>query len=151
MKKNNKLLILIIIILVLILGFVIYTYYSDYKKAQENRAEKIISVHLESFPVGTVAKAGMEGEEKAVFKKGEEWMGISGDIKVNQTRTLSFKILNSEGKVIVENDKWEETIQKGQGNFGMCCIALPEEVGQYKIQLYLDDLPQQVLSFSVTE
>ena len=150
MKKNNKLLIIIIIILLLILGFVLYAYYSDYKKAQESTGERIISAHLEGFPVGSKIYEGMEGEEKTVFKKGE-WMGIVGKVRTNENREISFKIVDEDNNIVAEDVDWEKNIQTGEGDFGMCCFVVPEESGQYKVQLYLDDELQQSLNFSVAK
>jgi len=148
--KRNSLYIIIIIILLALLAFVIYAYFSDYQKAKENLADRIISAHLESFPVGTLVQEGMEGEEKTVFRKGE-WMGVSGRIKTNEGGDLVLKIYDLAGNLIQENEKWHKSLQAGQGDFGMCCIMVPNEVGQYEARLILNEEVLYSLNFSVTE
>ncbi|HOK20624.1 MAG TPA: hypothetical protein PLB74_00905 [Candidatus Paceibacterota bacterium] len=148
--RQKSFYLIIIIILVALLAFVIYAYVSDYQKAKENLADRVLSAHLESFPVGTAVKEGMKGTEKSVFKKGE-WMGVSGTIKTTEGGTLSLKIFDLNNNLVKEDPKWEETIQGGQGSFGMCCIVVPNEIGQYEARLLLNDNPIYSLTFSVTE
>ncbi|HOD96696.1 MAG: hypothetical protein WC579_00775 [Candidatus Paceibacterota bacterium] len=148
--KRNSFYIIVIIILVILLAFVIYAYLSDYQKAKENLADRIISAHLEGFPAGTSVKEGMQGEEKTVFRKGE-WMGVSGKIKTNEGGDLFLKIYDLAGNLIQENEKWHKSLQAGQGDFGMCCIVVPNEVGQYEARLILNEEVLYSLNFSVTE
>ncbi len=150
MNKTNIFLIIAIIILLALLIIVILTYYSDYKKVKESIADKILTVHLEGFPAGTEVKTDMRGEEKSIFKN-NEWLGIFGNIQVNKDSELTFNIVDLDNKVVIEKNEWKVAIKKGQGEFGMCCVAVPQEIGQYKANLYLNDVFIHSLGFSVTE
>ena len=150
MKQVNLYLVLIIIFLVLILGFVVYTYYSDYQRAKENLADRIISAHLERFPAGTKIEEGMKGEEKTIFKQGE-WLGVVGEIKTKESGKLSFEIFDLNDNLIATKDIWQMSTKEGQGSFGMCCIVVPNEAGQFKLSLFFNDNLMKNLNFSVTE
>jgi len=149
MKKTNIFIIIIIILLVL-LAIILYAYYSDYKRIKESTADKILSSHLEGFSAGVKVEKGMKGEEKSVFKK-NEWLGIFGTIQINKDRELSFKIYDNNDNLIATSNQWKTKVEKGQGDFGMCCIEVPNEIGQYKINLYLDNELMRTIGFSVTE
>lgn len=150
MKKTTIFLIICIIILLALLILVLYTYYSDYKRAKESVLDKILTAHLEGFKPGVTIERNMKGEEKTVFKKGE-WLGIAGTIQANQDSELTFKIFDLNENLIASNNQWKTDIKKGQGEFGMCCVEVPSEIGQYKVNLYLDNNLMETLNFSVTE
>lgn len=150
MRKTTIFLIICIIILLALLALILYTYYSDYKRAKESMADKILTVHLEKFAPGTNIERNMRGEEASVFKKGE-WLGVFGTIQANKDSELTFKIFDLNENLIASNNQWKTEIKKGQGEFGMCCVEVPEAVGQYQINLYLNDNLMGVLNFSVTE
>lgn len=150
MKKTTTFLIICIIILLILLGIVLYTYYSDYRKAKESVSDKILSTRLEGFKPGVVIERNTKGEEKTIFNKGE-WLGIFGTVQANQNSELTFKIFDLNENLIASNNQWKTDIKKGQGEFGMCCIEVPNEIGQYKINLYLNNILMKTLNFSVVE
>jgi hypothetical protein len=150
MKKSGIVLIIIIVILLALLAILLYAYISDYKRVKESTADKILSAHLEGFPVGAKIEKRMKGEEKSVFKK-DEWFGVYGTIQVNEDGELTFKIYDNNDNLIASNDQWKTKIEKGQGDFGMCCVEMPKDVGQYKVNLYFNDKLMKSLGFSVTD
>lgn len=175
---GNKILIIILVILVFALaGSVVYLYSGATKckatatdlgdKLQKcgvgaeqlqtalnqciEGTKEITSAHLEKFPAGTEIGPGVQGTVTTTFKK-TDLMGLSGEAVITGATgkaTLTFQILDANGEIVQGGAQGMEI--KGSGGFGMCCINVPQTIGEYNLKLFLDGKEAKTLTFEVVK
>lgn len=144
MKGKNKIFFWIIssVALILFLSLIYFFFFSS-----SEFTGGIISAHFETFPEGTEMGPGMTGMMTNSFNQ-NDLVGISGEADVNKNVELTFEIYDVYGNKV--ESYWEGDFPTiNSGNFGFCCINIPQESGYYTMKLFLNGKESRTMLFDV--
>jgi len=155
MKKKKILIIIIVLVLIGIffLSFYLYVNRKENKKATLLDKDLITQKNYVSISLEKIIEeenqnwTEVPGLATTTFRK-NDLVRITGECFISKESEGYFEIVDNKGNLI-KRFYARSTIKPGRGIIRLCCLRIPEEIGHYKLEVYLNNEKVESIGFEV--
>jgi len=159
-NQNRKLILIAVVVILVALGLTyLFAFRSPTPEEEtavsEVETEEKMELMFTSGPhVAPLGSINPDSDKEFVFEPGEQF-GIAGKYKSGEEKEITVNLLNSNKDLIEKEFLSEFTAQATEAStnksFSVCCGDVPEETGQYYLELTTNSSRLKLVPFEVDE